>query len=257
MNGRNRRPLARPALIAVAASSALLLTACGGGGNGNTGTASGGGNGTGGQAQAAPSSSGDVLASPRNYVGRQVTVSGLVDQVLGPHAFTVREARHGVGNSGTDVVGGSGGNNGGQVGGVMGDVGGGSGTPTGNGTPSGSSGTAAGGTGTSGGNNGGQGGGVMGDVGGSGGTPGSGKEHGGKALLVLSKASVTLRQNSAVRVSGTVAPNFSPQAARGFLGEPTSPAIGNFTGQPFMQADNVRNGPGGGTGNGENSDGGG
>jgi hypothetical protein len=240
VNGRNRRPLARLALTAMAASSALVLAACGGGGNG-----------AGGQTQAAPSSTGDaVLANPRNYLGRQVTLSGLVDQVLGPHAFTVRASRQGVGNSGTDVVGGSGGNNGGQGGGVMGDVGGGSGTPTGNGTPSGSSGTSAGGSGTSGGNNGGQGGGVMGDVGGSGGTPGTGKEHGGKGLLVLSKAPVTLERNSAVQVRGTVAPNFSPQAAQGFLGAPASPAISGFTGQPFVQAANVHNGPAGGSGNG-------
>jgi len=240
VNGKNRRPLARLALTAVAASSALVLVACGGGGNG-----------AGGQAQAVPSSTGDaVLADPRNYVGRQVTVSGLVDQVLGPHAFTVRAARQGAGNSGTDVVGGSGGNNGGQGGGELGDVGGGSGTPTGNGAPSGSTGTGAGGTGTSGGNNGGQGGGALGDVGGSGGTPGTAKERGGEGLLVLSKAPVTLQRNSAIQVSGTVAPNFSPQAAQGLLGAPADPAIANFTGQPFVQADNVHNGPAGGSGNG-------
>jgi hypothetical protein len=77
-------------LAAVAASSALVLSACGGGqaGGQQGGTAQGGSNaGAGGSSACAAAS--QILDKPQAYAGKQVTVIGTMGQVVGPNAFTM------------------------------------------------------------------------------------------------------------------------------------------------------------------------
>ncbi|MBV9057526.1 MAG: hypothetical protein JOZ09_00010 [Pseudonocardiales bacterium] len=76
-------------LVAVAASSALVLGACGGGqAGGQGGVAQGGGSGSGGGSSACAAAS-QVLNKTQAYANKQVTTTGTVGQVVGPHAFTV------------------------------------------------------------------------------------------------------------------------------------------------------------------------
>jgi hypothetical protein len=77
-------------LVALAASSALVLGACGGGNAGGQqgGAAQGGGNPGAGTSNACAAAS-QVLDHTQSYAGKQVTITGTIDQVVGPHAFTV------------------------------------------------------------------------------------------------------------------------------------------------------------------------
>jgi hypothetical protein len=85
-----RRARARTGLVAIAASSALALGACGGGhaGGQQGGAAQGGGNAGAGGSNACAAAS-QVLNKTQTYAGKQVTTTGTVGQVVGPHAFTV------------------------------------------------------------------------------------------------------------------------------------------------------------------------
>jgi hypothetical protein len=85
-----RRSKARMGLAAVAASSALVLGACGGGqaGGQQGGNAQGGNNaGAGGSSACAAAS--QVLDKAQTYAGKQVTVTGTMGQTVGPNAFTM------------------------------------------------------------------------------------------------------------------------------------------------------------------------
>jgi hypothetical protein len=79
-------------LITVAASSALVLGACGGGdgtaAHHQGGTAQGGGNPGVGKSSSCAAAS-DVLSNTQSYAGKQVTITGKIDRVVGPQAFTV------------------------------------------------------------------------------------------------------------------------------------------------------------------------
>lgn len=76
MNTMIRRPVVRGALLAVAASSALVLSACG---NGNAPPNNG----------AASHVGNLVQVDPHSFVGKQVTLAGEVGQVFGPGVFSV------------------------------------------------------------------------------------------------------------------------------------------------------------------------
>jgi hypothetical protein len=98
---QKRRAVTRMGLAAIAASSALVLGACGGGGNAPEGH----------QAapppQSAPGNSGaagtscvassQVLTNTQSYTGKPVTITGTVAQVVGQHAFTVAAAGNSTG----------------------------------------------------------------------------------------------------------------------------------------------------------------
>lgn len=84
-------------LVAIAASSALFLGACGGGAS-ETGTSTGGQHGP--AAQSGANSSGtasvsncvnssQVLNNMQSYTGKEVTITGTVVQLVSPHAFSV------------------------------------------------------------------------------------------------------------------------------------------------------------------------
>jgi hypothetical protein len=83
-------------LVAIAASSALVLGACGGGGgttgNNHQGPAAQGGANNSAPANAAGSScvnASQVFSNTQSYAGKEVTVTGTVAQVVDQHAFTV------------------------------------------------------------------------------------------------------------------------------------------------------------------------
>lgn len=85
-------------LVAIAASSALVLGACGGGGGGGTtgnnhqGPAAQSGANNSAPANAAGSScvnASQVLSNPQSYAGKEVTVTGTIAQMVDQHAFTV------------------------------------------------------------------------------------------------------------------------------------------------------------------------
>ena len=80
-----RRSRARMGLVAVAASSALVLGACGGGqARGQQGGSNAGASGS-----SACAAASQVLDKPQTYAGKQVTVTGTMGQVVGPNAFTM------------------------------------------------------------------------------------------------------------------------------------------------------------------------
>ena len=101
-------------LAAIAASSALVLGACGGGGNAPAGhqgaPAPGAAPNSGGSAAIASSCvpSSQILNNTQAYAGKPVTVTGTVAQVVGPHAFTVSPSTN---NSGSGIAGNSNNNN--------------------------------------------------------------------------------------------------------------------------------------------------
>ncbi|MGH3671782.1 MAG: hypothetical protein ACRDSH_14285, partial [Pseudonocardiaceae bacterium] len=93
---RERRTVARMGLVAVAASSALVLGACGGAnsaGGHQSGTAEGGNSGG---AKSSCAATSDVLNNTQSYAGKQVTVTGTIAQVVGPHAFTIAATNPGI-----------------------------------------------------------------------------------------------------------------------------------------------------------------
>jgi hypothetical protein len=104
----NRRTATRMGLAAIAASSALVLGACGGGGNAPAGhqgaPAPGAVPNSGGSAAIASSCvpSSQILNNMQAYAGKPVTVTGTVAQVIGQHAFTVSPSTN---NSGGGIVG--------------------------------------------------------------------------------------------------------------------------------------------------------
>jgi len=90
-----RRAATRMGLVAIAASSALVLGACGGGGNE---TPAQGQHGAPAQSQGAPGgasnvstcvTSDKVTSTPQDFAGKPVTITGTVGQVVSQHAFTV------------------------------------------------------------------------------------------------------------------------------------------------------------------------
>jgi hypothetical protein len=94
-----RRAGTRIGLVAIAASSALVLGACGGGGNEAPAP---GQHGAPAQSQGAPNgttnaascvASDKVMSDPQQYAGKPVTITGTVGQVVGQHAFTVTPSR--------------------------------------------------------------------------------------------------------------------------------------------------------------------
>jgi hypothetical protein len=85
---KKRHTAARMSLVAVAASSALVLGACGGGAGQQGGTAQGGET-PGGAATSSCALAGQVVNDMKTYAGKQVTVTGTVGQVIGPHAMTL------------------------------------------------------------------------------------------------------------------------------------------------------------------------
>lgn len=102
-----RRAVTRMGLVAFAASSALVLGACGGGGNEAPAQ---GQHGAPAQSQGAPNSatnvnscvtSDKVASNPQNYAGKPVTITGTVAQVVSQHAFTVTPT--GSNNSGNNA----------------------------------------------------------------------------------------------------------------------------------------------------------
>lgn len=113
MNAK-RRAVTRMGLVAFAASSALMLGACGGGGNeapaqGQQG-APAQSQGAPGQSQGAPNgatnvnscvTSDKVASNPQNFAGKPVTITGTVAQVVNQHAFTVTPT--GSNNSGNNT----------------------------------------------------------------------------------------------------------------------------------------------------------
>jgi len=189
--------------------AAVALSGCGGGANTSGGEVGGNyvgeGNANGGQnpqAERAESGVGrDVATDPSAFVGKRVTVAGIVGQVFTPNAFTITSP--------------------GDAGKADGDRKGGGNFGVGGSGPSGTS------PGGSGGNNAGRG-------------LNPGTEPRSQTLLVLSKAPISLAPGAGVRVSGVVAPNFTAQTAQRFTGSaPNSPALASYTGQPFVQADSA------------------
>ena len=76
-------------LVAVAASSALALGACGEHAGGQQGgTAQSGGN-PGASTSGACAAANQILDHTQSYTSKQVTITGTVGQVIDPHAFTV------------------------------------------------------------------------------------------------------------------------------------------------------------------------
>lgn len=91
---KKSRAVTRTGLVALAASSALVLGACGGGGNTSAShqapnAPSVGGNANGANTVSTCVDSGQVLNNPQSYIGKQVTMTGSVAQAVGPHAFTI------------------------------------------------------------------------------------------------------------------------------------------------------------------------
>ena len=90
-----RRAGTRLGLVAIAASSALVLGACGGGGNETP--APQGQHGAPAQSQGAPNAanvktcvtSDKVASTPQDFAGKPVAITGTVGQVVSQHAFTV------------------------------------------------------------------------------------------------------------------------------------------------------------------------
>jgi hypothetical protein len=106
-------------LAAIAASSALVLGACGGGG-GEAGNApanhqaappaqNGAGNSGGAAGVTSCVASGPVMNNTQSYAGKTVTVTGTVAQVVGQHAFTVTPTSN---NNGGGILGNGNNNNG-------------------------------------------------------------------------------------------------------------------------------------------------
>lgn len=97
-------------LAAIAASSALVLGACGGGGNAPAGhqgaPAPGAAPNSGGSAAIASSCvpSSPILNNTQAYADKPVTITGTVAQVVGQHAFTVSPSTN---NSGSGIAGNS------------------------------------------------------------------------------------------------------------------------------------------------------
>lgn len=99
MNTKQRTT--RMGLVAIAASSALVLGACGGGGNTTQGhqarppavqppaAQSGGNTSTGNASGSSCVAAGQVLSNMQSYAGKPVTVTGTIGQVVGPNALTV------------------------------------------------------------------------------------------------------------------------------------------------------------------------
>jgi hypothetical protein len=93
-----RCAVTRMGLVAIAASSALVLGACGGGGNEAPAQGQRGATAQGPQSPGNPSAAGNVntcvtsdkvVGNPQDYAGKLVTVTGTVGQVVSQHAFTV------------------------------------------------------------------------------------------------------------------------------------------------------------------------
>jgi hypothetical protein len=93
-------------LAAIAASSALVLGACGGGGNE---TPAQGQHNAPAQSQGAPNAttnaascvnSDKVVSNPQQYAGKPVTITGTVGQVVSQHAFTVTPSSNNSNNTG-------------------------------------------------------------------------------------------------------------------------------------------------------------
>lgn len=92
---KKSRTATRMGIAAIAASSALVLGACGGGG-GSTAShqnpsapSIGGGNPNGANTVSTCVDSGQILKSPQSFTGKQVTMTGTIAQAVGPHAFTI------------------------------------------------------------------------------------------------------------------------------------------------------------------------
>src|SRR4051794_10049764 len=97
MNTKRRAGI-RMGLAAIAASSALVLGACGGGGNETPAQGQQGQHNAPAQSQGAPNAttnaascvnSDKVVSNPQQYAGKPVTITGTVGQVVSQHAFTV------------------------------------------------------------------------------------------------------------------------------------------------------------------------
>jgi hypothetical protein len=91
-----KRRTKRMGLVAIAASSALVLGACGGGGETPRGpqaqppaAQSGGNTSTGNASGSSCVAAGQVLSNMQSYAGKPVTVTGTIGQVVGQNAFTV------------------------------------------------------------------------------------------------------------------------------------------------------------------------
>lgn len=94
-------------LAAIAASSALVLGACGGGGTNAGGehgpsVQGGGGNPSGTAVASSCVPSSQVLSDTQSYAGKPVTITGTVAQVIGQHAFTISPSSN---NSGGGILG--------------------------------------------------------------------------------------------------------------------------------------------------------
>jgi hypothetical protein len=81
-------------LVTIAASSALLLGACGGGENAPAGHQAappqiGAGNSAGGPSVSSCVPADQILNNTQSYVGKEVTITGTVGQVVNQHAFAV------------------------------------------------------------------------------------------------------------------------------------------------------------------------
>lgn len=77
-------------LAAVAASSALVLGACGGGqAGGQQGATAQGGSNAGVSGSSACAAASQILDKPQTYAGKQVTLIGTIGQVVGSNAFTM------------------------------------------------------------------------------------------------------------------------------------------------------------------------
>ena len=116
---QKRRAVTRMGLAAIAASSALVLGACGGGG-GEAGNApanhqaappaqNGAGNSGGAAGVTSCVASGPVMNNTQSYAGKTVTITGTVAQVVGQHAFTVTPTSN---NNGGGILGNGNNNNG-------------------------------------------------------------------------------------------------------------------------------------------------
>jgi len=184
-------------LVAVAASSALILGACGGG-NGTAGQQSqqsqqsqqGGAAPGGGNSNAVASScaaANQILDNTQSYTGKQVTFTGTVAQVVGPHAFTVAAT----GNNNGGILGG--GNNNGN----------GNGNNANNGNNSGN----------------------------------NAQGNGTQTLLAVDKDAMSLTPGSPVQVTGTLQPTFDTNQAQSFTGGNLDQATFTaYNGKPYVQA---------------------
>lgn len=89
-----RRAVTRMSLVAIAASSALFLGACGGGDNAPSGHQAappqvGAGNSSGIAKVSSCVPADQVLNNPQSYANKEVTITGTIAQVVAPHVFTV------------------------------------------------------------------------------------------------------------------------------------------------------------------------